>query len=836
MAKIVIDQFDAGIQTSEREKIVNGAKMVKHFDIYSDPYKLSPMPSFERFNTTDEQNLGIVALGHRGDTIYGLGKAITSWFSSLYPYRILLTPDTSAAYGGTGAVPVSLIDLSTMPAHFWSNVNTSGSDIRFTGETGNHLAFDLAYFDHTAQEGKVWVRTSSQVPIYLYYGYADSVAPNVNSGIGKHETWENYHSVHNFEGDASCSTGDFRNHLTDGGTPTYGASLHGQGMIGHTGSSVRSDNSDNGGYFGGDDFTFHATFRHDGTCPAGNYFFWDNYGVVSMGVFVSINNDVFPYVFIDTDSGQGGFYQSTTPILPNQWATITFTYNDFPGSIYINGLLDSTHYSNSYNIDWYAPIPIAVNVPASGMILDSIWCRSIEETPATIERQSNVILNPGNVWVPSPEELFTNHTPVYDGVQIWEKESTGTAWVESEISGQPLKDINFHPVPAFVNYEGSTYQFIVSQNADNTGFFFLGNAGFSTTNIMNADEHLLDSRFAGSTLPFPTLSFAVDRNYYFNQYNNLDAFAGTTHAPDVYSAFPSITSHTPYDNFLAIGGTRVENGYVELYNLIDDDPVEVIDFGVGNLRNISNIRGTLVGAVDNYVQDSVRSRKDPSMDIRVWEGQNRVRTTHKISIDENLAPPTDSYWAVDYRRSYVRNAALFFAKPNTDFTGMFAIGKNEVTDRFGLSIMLDTSSLGDVQYHYSFANQLFFIHGGDNKISRLSDTGDYSVESVFESLVLDAGAPDKTKSWKGFEVTLDKPLPAGQIIKGFYKKDGDTTWTQVFTFDDTGEKIYEATNIMGTNAQLPDWEEVEIRVTSVGGDASITTIGLRIDVESADNI
>jgi len=152
--------FDGGIQTSLRDSNPEtsiGAQFIKHFDIYSDPKKLVPMPSWEEFTTESEKQYGIRAIGGLSDTVYGIGKAITNWYGSEWAYRVKVTANPAKLLDGN--IPVA-IDLANMPANFWSHVRSDGGDVRITSSGGDTIPCEVENFDATAHTGQLWLNGS----------------------------------------------------------------------------------------------------------------------------------------------------------------------------------------------------------------------------------------------------------------------------------------------------------------------------------------------------------------------------------------------------------------------------------------------------------------------------------------------------------------------------------------------------------------------------------------------------------------------------------------------------------------------------------------------------
>jgi len=50
-----------------------------------------------------------------------------------------------------------------------------------------------------------------------------------------------------------------------------------------------------------------------------------------------------------------------------------------------------------------------------------------------------------------------------------------------------------------------------------------------------------------------------------------------------------------------------------------------------------------------------------------------------------------------------------------------------------------------------------------------------------------------------------------------YKKDGDTSWTQIFSHSTLNSLSHSAVNIESTGVTLPEYREIQFQIQSVGG-------------------
>ena len=159
--KKTINIWDGGIKTSGRSSDpigMDGAQMVKGFDIYKDASKLVPMQSWESFATTAEKAYGIRALGGQSATIYGVGNALSNWYGSAWAGRIKVDVDESFHLS---QMPLWL-DMSLLPSEFWSGANSDMSDVRVTTNDGVTLVGSQTENVSTGgSTGDMWIESTA---------------------------------------------------------------------------------------------------------------------------------------------------------------------------------------------------------------------------------------------------------------------------------------------------------------------------------------------------------------------------------------------------------------------------------------------------------------------------------------------------------------------------------------------------------------------------------------------------------------------------------------------------------------------------------------------------
>ena len=159
-------KWDGGIKTSPRDSspdTISGAQMVKGFDIYKDPRKLIPMQSWETFTTDAEKAYNIRAIGGISDTVYGVGSALSNWYGRDWSHRIRV--DVSNSLHKANGIPMRL-DMSLLPADFWTHINSNASDVRVTTSDGvTEKATFIENLDTAGFKGDLWIDTPVDVGV-----------------------------------------------------------------------------------------------------------------------------------------------------------------------------------------------------------------------------------------------------------------------------------------------------------------------------------------------------------------------------------------------------------------------------------------------------------------------------------------------------------------------------------------------------------------------------------------------------------------------------------------------------------------------------------------------
>ena len=192
----------------------------------------TPTVSSTPYTTPDAPITVVATRGNARATVTFTGpSSVAKWYNSSWTYRKKITIDkTKVPNTNQTNFPV-LVSLAGL-----SNVNASGTDIRFTSADGvTELAREIEYYSSGSLVS--WVKvpllsTTVNTDIYMYYGNSSAVTePVANSTYGSQKVWDdggsNYFKGVWHLGESSGTVYDSTSNHSDliaVGSPTYGAS------------------------------------------------------------------------------------------------------------------------------------------------------------------------------------------------------------------------------------------------------------------------------------------------------------------------------------------------------------------------------------------------------------------------------------------------------------------------------------------------------------------------------------------------------------------------------------------------------------------------------------
>ncbi len=835
--KATIKNWDTGIVTSkyarDLEEFSSGFSMVKNYDIFTDPKKIIPVEEFTAFATEAERELNFKGLGSVTNRAFATGRAVNNWFGYNWDYRVKITPDSTD-------VIQMMFDLSLMPSEFWDNVRSTGGDIRITKNDGvTFVPCDVLRIDTDAQTGWISMSNGTDGYYYLYYGNATVSQPvgGINTSIdydGAYQQNDFYALISGtYPRDRTEILTDNRE-LNEGADTNYGDTANGSAIPGFITRGITAGvneqayyNNDENPIYPSDDNLTMSFLLYFTALPATASDLTDNFEAWTM----RLRTDGKLELVFDTDNDPVSTTTGTTVLSPNTLYRVVGVFDDNSyARVYLDGVLEIEDTSTSGELDEngsYYDWRIKENV-----YYDIIAYDAQTATLTQIENDTVLTLDPASYWTVGSEEPQPNFTYADDGISLYYKDLDGTEWNEVVYS-IPIKSFANYAVEAPI-YASSTSGIITFFNAQtNNTFVWASQANQSASNPAD-----FNTSFDFGTIGANNITFeeAIDGKQYFGYRNELISLSGDVFTGGVFSSYPIAQSVESYNGYLAVGGYRssTNQSWLQIWDRANTLSTQTVDFGQGRLRVVGNSKGVLFGVVNNFIDDEDLALNGPSMDIRVYTGGNTVKTTHKIELPTTMEGYYDELWEqpVSQLKGQTKNATVFYAKIPSDtkgnyFEGLWAVGVNELSQKLALSLMYDTSDMGDVFNLTTTANQILMLHN-TNACSYLNPTPNYSNTASFETLIFNDGNSETDKEVIGVEVSHET-LPEGQVINVYRKADTDSDWVLVLTSDEVGSITKETTRVESSKDQIGYFKELQWKLESTGGDAAVTGFSFRYE-------
>lgn len=830
--KAIITNWDNGVTTSIRansvEELNTGFAVIKNFDIFSDTKKAIPVPEWSNWATQDETGYDFKGLGSGNQTFYATGKARTNWWSDNWQYRVKITP-------ASVLTPYFLFDLSDMPSTFWDNVQTNGEDIRVVSDTGAYIESDILLFDKVNETGKLaFKKVDSSSFYYIYYGNAtvDRIVDGLNTGVDRSSVYGvNY--VYTFQ-DTTAEYPANRveiltsnEELNTSDTSLYGSSVSGfitNGLTGKVGGSIYQNNDENPNIPNDNAVSVSFLVRLTESTLPGNLVIGDTQNALE----VQINTNRTVTATLNRESTATLTLTSSALSIDTTYL-LTLAFDDTIGaSLYVNDALVDFGAGNGDDLDDTGGY-ISWNIQPNTFV-DMVTYRGYV-TLADVQQYYAMITDSSTFFTLSAEEGEPTEKVFSDtGIALYKKALTDSTWSEPNLR-LPVKSFSYNAVisPIYENGSGITTFFVQDAN----DFIDLAQSNDNSDDIVDYQVNLISTNFR-LVNRIITFDEGIDsKQYYSNGSSALHSISGETFGSNVFSAYTGIQSVTSWNGYIVVGGYRTnnDNSWGQIWNRADITNTIAVDFGLGQLRVLGNIKGTLFGVVNNFIDNENKALTYPSMDVRVYNGGRTVQTTHRISVPTTMDGYYTNTWdaPVSQLRGRTKNAFMFYAKiPSYDgyIEGLWAVGRNEITDTFALCLLYETAQLGDLTNLATLANQVVVIHSGN--VSHLNPEPTYSNTGVIETRIFNDGNSDTEKQLMGVEI-MHEALPSGQVITLYKKSDTDTNWVEIFTSSETGKVSKESTSIVSTGDALGNFREIQFKITSTGGKSAVTQLAFRYE-------
>lgn len=293
--------------------------------------------------------------------------------------------------------------------------------------------------------------------------------------------------------------------------------------------------------------------------------------------------------------------------------------------------------------------------------------------------------------------------------------------------------------------------------------------------------------------------------------NILYYFDGTTWgtATITIPSDENIIGLTNYGNYLAI---LTSKSYIYLWDFAKTLADEIVELEDGSYSIFGSIGGVAV-AIGQKVTPS-----GSEIVMSQWSGGTPDVFFRKI------LPSTVTLVQGACRNKFGK---IFFAVNDTatgrPYQGIWAVGKRKIGYPFAVTIAFDYLENGgsasnivnfDVDYNH------LYVATADYKVHKLSLTTNATATpiSYLETTKYMATDEAATKA----VVMSYAPLPSAGVVTLYYRKDEETSWTQIFQ-DTADSSVGHSTDVVEgtTTVPLPEYSEIQFRMESLGG-AEIT--------------
>jgi hypothetical protein len=400
---------------------------------------------------------------------------------------------------------------------------------------------------------------------------------------------------------------------------------------------------------------------------------------------------------------------------------------------------------------------------------------------------------------------------------FYKTSADATGWIELA-SGEGNAAVNYG---SFGEYKSSLFGF---QGTNQMWRKIIGGAinnSFGTT---------------GATITSVSNGIIAADDCYYAAYNNVivRVNAALSAMEDGVLTLPSnlkVTSICNYGLYLAIGcceknSTSTGQSMVYIWDLVQDDPQEALNWGEGALMVLGNVEGRLVGISDKYMS-SASSLGSGSLVIKGWRGSD-VQTMKEIIAVGDTTGLVKSYKVMKNNKLY------FYAKVPTSAStyneGIWVVGRRGVNYEFAITLDQVHETATSFEGIWSGGNFWFIAHSGDGSIARTDNNATFSNTSVYESQRLNGGDTSFWKKILGIAVSYS-PLPTSGAVTAKYRVDAvnnTASWTTIFTDSTDGSMSHEAVSVEDLLGEYADGKEIQVRLESTGG-AEITGLKVQLD-------
>jgi hypothetical protein len=283
-----------------------------------------------------------------------------------------------------------------------------------------------------------------------------------------------------------------------------------------------------------------------------------------------------------------------------------------------------------------------------------------------------------------------------------------------------------------------------------------------------------------------------------------------------------ISALAEYGSYLAIGcRPKVSgsgNSKVFLWNMIDNDVTEVLDFGAGDLWILGNVEGRLVAVMNEADSGGITFPKK-KVYIKIYSGG--TPELFKTLEDTSLS----LMGLLGYKPFFSNINGLTFGLYSTGEkvpTGLYTFSRGAgqgyqiTSSRFIHNSTAITNLVGIYKVGQVVFTAYNYVADTSTSVGRTSDAEIYNDTAYMISQRFNDGDPSQVKSLDSVSCFYP-PLPTGTSITLSFRKDEETTWTEIFTDSTVNSTSHEALNIEPNAVNFDPFKEIQFKIESTGG-------------------
>lgn len=614
-------------------------------------------------------------------------------------------------------VDVGFIPIDTMPQSFWDDVTSNYSNVVLANSQNEKIEnWKMLYFDKALKKGVILCKDQLK---YVY------ILDSQNDGNSTGAQSIQATSLFLFDNNTTDTAG---NAVLESGTPAYVSTKYGNGMSAHIEFQVNWQRVPLTATFSVKKPTVGVAERSVLSNSSDSNF------RVTLTYAENTNTFTFKiggFVSVGSMGGAGGSYNTPATIAQvTAEAENTFSFVLASGDtrLYHNGRLVSR---NTASFGSFSGSNAFIWTDSTGYGIDNLI---LQRTANFNEAQFLSVSQNSHVSF-GAKEAYTDAGHTYAGVQLYRYDTTTNEWKDI-FNTHFVKTFSIassdEPSPAIngaVFQTGSVVYFpVVITGVIKSMSAFDYSTGITDWTASGLESGSDTSQFKckAMSLPYTSNSVTVATASTLTQ---IDKFASNVVTEADFGSGYRINGMTISNRYVVIGGTLRGDAYGNATTDALTTSFQEYDFGVGDLRVLKDLRGSVVAVVDGVTSNNIA---DKFVDIRTGEGETIVSIS---AIEGDLIKTISFNNAISPCEARTKNGVVFWGDIVVDGVqarGIFHVSKNVETGTISLSFL--TSFLQEPRDIVAIGDSIYIL-GLDKKLYGKSTS--YDTVEIHTTLIGD---------------------------------------------------------------------------------------------------